>query len=182
MTVDESRAATTKSGSHNDHRTHVISHYPTPDLTCGIETDWLRSLDRNRLPRPEPRLLSHEVGDPVGHRIGRRDVIRAADRDEGARRQTCSHELRRALEDEVVRIEVLDEDDVTRGQPFRADEASRNPGSPESAREDPRRGHDHQQGQSELPRRLHRLGRVEEMSLPPAHPRRSPLSGVGRRG
>src|SRR3989442_10726721 len=148
----------------------MVSGEVVPDLSGSIETDGLGLPYEDDLPIFQASLSSHHFGDTLAHRIGHLWIARRLDWDECPWGDSCSLECLSAFEEEVVRIEVLHEDRIARGKVLPADEASADVGDQEPASQDAGEDHNDERCHPELPRRLDRLFRVEEVSSPLAHP------------
>ena len=80
---------------------------------------------------------------------------------------------RRPLEEDIARIEVLDEDQVARADILRAHQAAGNGARPDSARRRQRESSDDEHSEPELPCRPHALFRVKQVPAPAHHSRAS---------
>src|SRR5262245_44908953 len=94
-----------------------------PDLIGSIETYRFEYLYRKDLRSLQPRHTGHQLRDALRHRIGFIRTTRGIYGDEDPCRQARFVEGRGAFEDEIVRIEVLHENDVARSNLLRTYEA-----------------------------------------------------------
>src|SRR5438132_690589 len=144
-----------------------------PDLSGGVEADGLGLSYGDHPPRPYPSLPGHHFGDALRYRIDHPGLGRDLHGNEGSWRQASFFERRRPFEQNVVRVEVLDEDDVARNKVASTDQTVRDRGAPEATGRRQDQKHNNEGSDAKFPRRPDRLVRVEEVSPPCPHPARS---------
>src|SRR2546422_8188478 len=131
----------------------MVAGEMVPDLSSSIESDGLGFAYEDRFPIFQTGVSRHKFGDTHAHRIGYLRITRSHDRDECPWGEFRLLERRGAFEQEVVRIEVLDQDRVARGDVFHADQASPDLGKPASARRDRSQEYYDERSDAERPRR-----------------------------
>jgi len=152
-TIHERGPTTPKAWRHNDDRLDMVFTKMFPNLSGSMETDGLSFGYQDRLPIFQTGVSGHQFGDTHAHRIGYLWITRSYDRDECPWGEFRLLERRGAFEQEVVRIEVLDQDRVARGDVFHADQASPDLGKPASARRDRSQEYYDERSDAERPRR-----------------------------
>ena len=110
--IDEQRALAAKAVRHNDDRSQMLFGQKVSDLIGGIKTDRFEYPYGKDLRILQPRHSGHQLRNTLRHGIGYLRITRGSRRDENSCSQSHFVECRGAFEDEVVRIEVLHEDDV----------------------------------------------------------------------
>src|SRR5262249_15137052 len=151
--VDEQRALTAKGGGHHHHRPELCFSQKVSDLQRGIETDGFDSPDGHELHLLQPCHPGHHFRNALRHGIGFCRLTPDWSGDEDSGSKTRLEEARRALEEKVVRVEVLYEDDIAWRYLLRTHEALPYMQHPEPTCHRPYEQDQHEQRQPELPRR-----------------------------
>ena len=107
----------------NDDRPNAILGKAIFDLECGSESDWLGFPDENSFPRGQPRLAGHDLRNAAGHGIRDARISCALNGNQHLGDEASALKNSGTLEDEVVRVEVFDEDDVAVAEGLGTDEA-----------------------------------------------------------
>src|SRR5207249_12284446 len=108
-----------------------------PDLIGGIETDWFVLPYWNDLEVLHPRNAGHHFREAFEDGIGHLGIARGGSGNEYSGRKSRLLQCRRAFEEEVVRIEVLHEDDFAWTNILRAYNTPAYRRNPQPARQRP---------------------------------------------
>jgi len=106
LTVYKCGPAAAKSGRDHNNRPNLLLHQCISNLNGSVEADGLSLADRHDLKSGKSRNLRKQFDDAPVYSIGS-VFAGSVNRNEHTRRDTGTHQTFRTLEDEIVRIEIL---------------------------------------------------------------------------